>query len=95
MADQPINADTRANYARAESYLPWNVAKLVFNTGVTPHWIGETDRFWYRRSSRDGTEFVVIDPANDFRQPAFDHERLGGGAVPGIRHLLHRQSTSL
>ena len=71
-----MSADTRADYARAESYLPWNVAKLVFNTGVTPHWIGETDRFWYRRSSRDGTEFVVVDPATELRQPAFDHERL-------------------
>jgi dipeptidyl-peptidase-4 len=67
---------TREDYARAESYMPWNVAKLVFNTGIKPHWIGDSDRFWYRRSGRDGTEFVVIDPTDGSRRPAFDHARL-------------------
>lgn len=69
---------TREDYARAESYMPWNMTKLIFNTDVTPHWIGETNRFWYRRSSGSGTEFVVIDPANGSRQHAFDHVRLAG-----------------
>ncbi len=83
---------TRADYERAESYLAWNVAKLMFNTSVTPHWIGESDRFWYRRSGRDGTEFVVIDPAHGSRQPAFDHERLASALSQASgTYLTHNQ----
>ena len=67
---------SRADYARAESYMPWNVRKLVFNTGVKPNWIGKSDRFWYQRSSPNGTEFVLVDSSDGSRRPAFDHQRL-------------------
>ena len=67
---------TREAYARAEGFLPWNVEKLVFGIGVEPHWIGDGGRFWYRNRTRDGVEFVLVDPTGGTRQPAFDHVRL-------------------
>ena len=83
---------TRADYERAESYLAWNVAKLMFNTGVTPHWLDESDRFWYRRTGRDGSEFVVIDPAHGSRRPAFDHERLAAAlSQASDTYVIHNQ----
>ncbi len=88
----PVCSVTRADYERAESYMPWNMSRLIFNTGVTPHWIGDSDRFWYQRTGRDGTQFVVIDPSNGSRQPAFDHERLAAALsqVSGTYHT-HNQ----
>jgi len=70
---------SRADYERAESYLPWNVAKLIFNTGIKPNWIDGSDRFWYRRSTRQGTDFVLIDAASGARQPLFDHQQIASG----------------
>src|SRR5690349_7518809 len=67
---------TRDDYARAERMLLWNAAALVRNASVQPHWIDGSDRFWYRRETADGGEFVVVDPARGTRRPAFDHARL-------------------
>src|SRR5207245_10231583 len=33
-------------------------------------------RFWYRVTTADGTEFVMIDPSTGTRRPAFDHAQL-------------------
>jgi dipeptidyl-peptidase-4 len=65
-----------ADYARAEQFLPWNATKRIFNAEVKPNWLGETDRFWYRRTARDGASFVLVDPASGESRPAFDHVRL-------------------
>src|SRR5688500_15958043 len=67
---------TYDDYARAESFLPWNAAKLAFKLNVEPNWLDEPggdDRFWYRNQTRDGSEFVLVDPAAGSRAPAFDH----------------------
>jgi hypothetical protein len=67
---------TREDYARAERYLIWNINKLVFKTQVVPQFIGKSERFWYKNNSRDGKEFVLVDPALNTRQPAFDQVKL-------------------
>jgi len=67
---------TREDYARAEQYLIWNIGKLAFNTQVIPHFIGKSDRFWYKVDTRGGKEFVLIDPALNTRQAAFDQAKL-------------------
>ena len=67
---------TREDYARAERFLSWNFNKLVFKMRVSPHYIGKTDRFWYKNETREGKEFVLVDPVLNTRQPAFDQARL-------------------
>lgn len=64
------------NYERAERFLPQNVEPLVLNNDIDIHWFGERDQFWYRREQRDGKVFVQVDPQENSRSPAFDHERL-------------------
>lgn len=78
-----IGQGTRADYRRAESRLPDNL-KLP-NLNVTPHWIGQGDRFWYQRDTVKGTEFVIVDGDSGDKRAAFDHARLGKalGAVSG------------
>ncbi|UCC40406.1 MAG: DPP IV N-terminal domain-containing protein [Candidatus Aminicenantes bacterium] len=62
------------DYVRAEQWMIPNVISKVKNLFVTPHWIGESDDFWYRRQTKDGAEFVVIDAATGGGRPAFDHK---------------------
>ncbi|WP_447764170.1 DPP IV N-terminal domain-containing protein [Sphingopyxis panaciterrae] len=57
-------------YRMAEAVLDANLAPLVLNESVHPHWIGEQD-FWYRRQRSDGGEFVLV--AQSASRPAFDH----------------------
>ncbi|MGD8278142.1 MAG: DPP IV N-terminal domain-containing protein [Gemmatimonadota bacterium] len=66
---------TLEDYQRAERFLGDNARALVAGDAVRPVWL-ENDRFWYRVSTRTGTEFVLLDPAARRRGPAFDHARL-------------------
>src|ERR1700720_4012942 len=67
---------TREDYARAEQFLPWKIANLIFDGHVEPHWIEESDRFWYHSRRPDGTQFLLVDPERESCEPAFDHIRL-------------------
>lgn len=64
------------DYVRAEQFLPWNAERRVFRMKVEPNWMPGSDRFWYRVATRDGAEFVLVDPETGTRRPAFDHARL-------------------
>jgi dipeptidyl-peptidase-4 len=66
---------TAADYGRAEKFMNYNTTPLVFRTGVRPNWLPD-ERLWYRVTTPDGSEFVLVDPAKGARTPAFDHAKL-------------------
>ena len=76
-AQAPYQPDslTAQDYQRAERFLAWNTASLVYNSGVRPSWISN-DRFWYRVRTRAGTDFVLVDPAKRTRTEAFNRSAL-------------------
>jgi dipeptidyl-peptidase-4 len=75
----PCFAQTRAltadDYARAEKFMGYNTNPLVLRAGVRPNWLAD-DRFWYRVTTENGTEFFLVDPARGTRTPAFDHAKV-------------------
>ena len=76
-ASIPANAQqalTAADYQRAEKFMGYNTAPLVFHN-VHPRWLPD-DRFWYRDVGPEGSEFVLFDAAHPTRQPAFDHAKI-------------------
>jgi dipeptidyl-peptidase-4 len=83
---------TSEDYARAERFLPGNAARLILNAKLEPHWLDNGDRFWYRRETRDGCEFIRVDSATGSRGPAFDHARLAAAlsAASGRAYEHHR-----
>jgi hypothetical protein len=66
---------TRADYERADSFNA-RTRGLVVDVAEDPHWIGETNRFWYRKSVMGGNAFVLVDPASKEKRAAFDHGRV-------------------
>ncbi len=40
------------------------------------NWIGESEHFWYARSVKGGSEFILVDAEAGTKKPAFDHEKL-------------------
>ncbi|RLE25341.1 MAG: hypothetical protein DRJ65_08000 [Acidobacteria bacterium] len=70
---EPTPRVTADDYSRAEQWLRPNVAKMVKNVFVIPHWIGEEDRFWYARETADGQDFMVVDAATGTKTMAFNH----------------------
>ncbi|TDI72031.1 MAG: S9 family peptidase, partial [Bacteroidetes bacterium] len=66
---------TLEDYERAEGFLGTYTRPLVFKATVSPNWLDD-GRMWYRNSTAEGAEFVIVDPSNGSRVRAFDHARL-------------------
>jgi dipeptidyl aminopeptidase/acylaminoacyl peptidase len=66
---------TLADYERAQK-LQTSTRGLVVNVPGTPNWIGESSHFWYTRSVKGGTEFMLVDAAAGTKKLAFDHDKL-------------------
>jgi dipeptidyl-peptidase 4 len=63
----------QARLAAAQPFLSDALAAKVRNASITVRWIGESDRFWFRRQVPAGKEYVVLDAATGAERPAFDH----------------------
>ncbi|HUE89049.1 MAG TPA: prolyl oligopeptidase family serine peptidase [Vicinamibacterales bacterium] len=70
-AAQPSRVDYERALALRERY-----ERLVIGAPGPATWIDDTHRFWYRRSVKDGTEFVVMDAVTREKRAAFDHALL-------------------
>jgi dipeptidyl aminopeptidase/acylaminoacyl peptidase len=66
---------TAADYARAES-VHRRLDGLVLDAVDTTSWFGNTTRFWYRKSIKGGSLFMIADAATLEKRPAFDHAAL-------------------
>ena len=66
---------TLADYQRAERFLSANTRLLVSHANVSPNWLDD-GRMWYRNTTADGAEFIIVDPKAKTRKHAFDHQRL-------------------
>ena len=67
---------TTNDYQRAESFFSRNIRDLVYGLEVSPQWINEGQSFWYRINTRQGKRFVIVEPAEKQKKPAFDHDKL-------------------
>jgi dipeptidyl-peptidase 4 len=78
---------TADDYARAEKFMPYHTGPLVLRAGVRPNWLPD-GRFWYRITTEQGTEFILVNPATGTRGPAFDHVKLAAGlaAATGAKY---------
>jgi dipeptidyl-peptidase 4 len=68
-------APTRADYARAEQFLPSRTAPLVRHQVQHATWL-PNGNVWYRTSTASGTEFVLLDPRLGSKSPLFDTAKL-------------------
>jgi dipeptidyl aminopeptidase/acylaminoacyl peptidase len=78
---------TRADYERAQGLRErWEY--LTVNVPQPATWIPKTTRFYYRKSTTGGHEFVLVDATTGQKRPAFDHERVAASlsAATGGKH---------
>ncbi len=72
----PSVASAQPDYRRAEQFLTWNELPLVYGEWISPRWMADSTRFWYRVTTPRGAEFVVVDPTTAVRRLLFDNARL-------------------
>ncbi len=49
---------------------------LVLNTTIVPTWIGTSDCFWYKRDTKTGKKYCLVDAKAATNKTAFDHRAL-------------------
>ncbi|HXE08158.1 MAG TPA: DPP IV N-terminal domain-containing protein [Acidobacteriaceae bacterium] len=76
---------TLADYQRAHD-LRAKSRDLVVGTPGPAEWIGETNHFWYTKTVKGGTEFVLVDADAGTKKPAFDQEKLAAGISKATGH---------
>jgi dipeptidyl-peptidase 4 len=74
------------DYQRAQRFLAGNLRHMVSPADVRPNWIEKTNRFWYRKAGPTGTEFILVDAANNTSGPAFDHAKLAAALSHASKH---------
>ncbi|HLH39865.1 MAG TPA: DPP IV N-terminal domain-containing protein [Bryobacteraceae bacterium] len=81
---------TTADYAHAEQFMPYNVNPLVYHSGARPSWIDD-GHFWYRTTTPEGTEFILVTAATGAKAPAFDHAKIAAAlsAATGRSYDAH------
>ncbi len=68
---------------------------VVLNASVAPHWIGDSDHFWYLRETRAGEEYRLVDAAKQTNIPAFDHGALAAALAKGSGEQVNPQDLPL
>ncbi len=79
------------DYKRAIA-LRKSVEGLALNMPDHASWIDGADQFCYRRSVKDGHEFVLVDAVTLAKKPAFDQERLAAALskATGKSYTAHK-----
>jgi dipeptidyl aminopeptidase/acylaminoacyl peptidase len=79
---------TRADYERANGLRDKWQGLAVNLPERPPSWIGATHRFWYRRSIKGGSEFVIGDADAATLRPAFDHVQLAAALAAELKDKI-------
>ncbi len=64
------------NYDLAARYSPKQLDKMVFSTRVSPHWLKQSDRFWYVYETSEGKKWYLVDPARSSKKELFDNVQI-------------------
>lgn len=76
---------TLADYQRAQG-LQAKARGLVVDAPGAITWIGDSDHFWYPRSVKGGTEFMLVDAQSASKKLAFDHYKLAEAVSKATGH---------
>ena len=66
----------KANYDLAARFSQPKVEKMVFSTSVSPHWLKESERFWYQYETSQGRSYYLVDPAKKLKKLLFDNVKM-------------------
>lgn len=78
MPEYRIDESMEARYERAQFIwrVMWGQEKTSYNTTVYPHWIKDSNSFWYMRELKTGSEYRLVDAKKGTNDLAFDHGAL-------------------
>ena len=82
---------TKANYSLAARYSPRKVDRMVFSLSVDPHWLKQSDRFWYNYETPQGRNWYIVTPAKGEKRLLFSNEKLAAKLSGIVRDPMDAQ----
>jgi len=67
---------TKANYELPSRFSPKKLEKMVFSTAVSPHWLKNSDKFWYAYETSNGKTYYLVDPVAKTKRVLFDNANM-------------------
>jgi dipeptidyl-peptidase 4 len=71
----------KGNYQLASRFSPKKLEKLIFTTNLDPHWLKNSDRFWYEYETSNGKNWYIVDPATKSRKLLFDNAKVASAVT--------------
>jgi dipeptidyl aminopeptidase/acylaminoacyl peptidase len=71
--NKPID---KANYQLASRFSAKKMSKMVFSTNVDPHWLKNSERFWYAYETTSGKTYYIVDPSAKSKKILFDNANM-------------------
>ena len=87
---QPVKHN-KANYALAAKFSPKKLDKMLFSTAVDPHWLKNTNRFWYVYETPSGKKWHIVDPVKGTKLQLFDNDKLAAALTKAVKDPFDAQ----
>ena len=91
-AQAPAN---EANYQLASRFSPKKLEKLVFSTSVDPHWLKNSNRFWYMYETPAGKNWYIVNPDRAEKRLLFDNEKLAALLTLRVKDPMDAQHLNI
>jgi len=75
-----------ANWKLESRFTNEYINQYMYTTSVTPHWINDTETFWYSWKNSFGFKFYRVDPRARSKMPLFDAAKM----AKQLSELVHR-----
>ena len=66
----------KANYNLAARFAPKKLDKMIFSLAVDPHWLKQSNKFWYTYETSEGKQWMIVDPTKLEKKAMFDRDKL-------------------
>lgn len=86
---------TKANYALAARFSPKKLGKMIFSTSVDPHWLKNSDKFWYMYETTEGKKWYIVDPVKGEKKVLFDNADLAAKITRVVKDPFDAQNLGL
>jgi dipeptidyl aminopeptidase/acylaminoacyl peptidase len=81
----------RANYNLAARFSPKKLDKMIFSLSVDPHWLKQSNKFWYVYETSEGKQWMIVDPTKNEKKQMFDKEQLAAALTKIVKDPFDAQ----
>ena len=86
-----IFGQQKANYDLAARFSPKKLDKMIFSLSVDPHWLKQSNKFWYTYETSEGKQWMIVDPVKNEKKSMFDKDQIAAALTKIIKDPFDAQ----